>query len=62
MTAKVHILEMIRNLPDEVGYEEIARKIEFITGIRETQEQIASGGGLCAEEILKEMPEWITKS
>ncbi len=62
MTAKAHVLELIQKLPDEVSYEEIARKIELITGIREAQEQIASGEGLSAEEILKEMPEWITKS
>jgi len=32
-------LELIQKLPDEVSYEEIARKIELITGIREAQEQ-----------------------
>lgn len=62
MTAKAHVLELIQQLPDEASYEEIARKIELITGIREAQDQIARGEGISTEEILKELPAWITKS
>lgn len=62
MTAKAHVLELIQKLPDEASYEEIARKIELIAGIREAQEQIARGEGFSAEEILKELPGWVTKS
>jgi predicted transcriptional regulator len=62
MTAKAHVLELIQKLPDEASYEEIARKIELIAGIREAQEQIARGEGFSAEEILRELPTWVTKS
>jgi hypothetical protein len=62
MTAKAHVLELIQKLPDEASYEQIAREVELVAGIREAQEQIARGEGFSAEEILKEMPTWITKS
>lgn len=62
MTAKAHVLELIQKLPDEASYEEIARKIELIAGIREAQAQIARGEGFSAEELLKELPTWVTKS
>jgi len=62
MTAKAHVLELVQKLPDEASYEEIARKIELLAGIREAQQQIARGEGFSIEEILKEMPAWITKS
>ena len=62
MTAKAHVLELIQKLPDEASYEQIAREVELVTGIREAQKQIARGEGFSAEEILKEMPTWITKS
>jgi predicted transcriptional regulator len=62
MTAKAHVLELIQKLPDEASYEQIAREVELVTGIREAQEQIARGEGYSAEEILKELPTWITKS
>lgn len=62
MTAKAHVLELIQKLPDQVSYEEIAREVELIAGIREAQEQIARGEGFTAEEVLKELPSWISKS
>jgi predicted transcriptional regulator len=62
MTAKAHVLELIQKLPDEASYEEIAREIELLAGIREAQQQIARGEGFSVEEILREMPAWITKS
>jgi hypothetical protein len=61
MTAKAHILELVRQLPDEASYGEVARKVELVAGIREAQDQIARGEGISAEEILKELPAWITK-
>jgi hypothetical protein len=62
MTAKAHVLELVQKLPDEASYEEIAREIELLAGIREAQQQIARGEGFPVEEILKEMPAWVTKS
>ncbi|MDB6021228.1 MAG: hypothetical protein JWQ04_1085 [Pedosphaera sp.] len=55
-------MELIQKLPDQVSYEEIAREVELVAGIREAQEQIARGEGFSAEEVLKEMPSWISKS
>jgi predicted transcriptional regulator len=62
VTAKAHVLELIQRLPDEASYGEITRKVELVAGIREAQDQIARGEGISAQEILKELPAWITKS
>jgi hypothetical protein len=61
VTAKAQILKMVQQLPDEASFVEIIRKIELVAGIREAQAQIASGQGVSAEEILKELPSWIFK-
>jgi len=62
MTAKAHVLELVKKLPDEASYTEIAREVELVAGIREAQEQVARGEVLTAEEVLKELPTWIGKS
>jgi len=62
MIAKAHVLQLIQKLPDEASYEEIAREVELIAGIREAQEQVARGDVFSAEEIRKELPTWLTKS
>lgn len=51
MTAKASVLELIQKLPEEASYEQIAREVELVAGIREAQEQIARGEGFPAEEI-----------
>ena len=61
MTAKAHVLELIQKLPDEASYPQIAREVELVGGIREAQEHIARDEGFSAEEILKEMPQWISQ-
>lgn len=62
MTAKAHVLELVQKLPEGASYEQIAREIELVAGIREAQEQIARGEGMTVEEVLKQIPSWIIKS
>ena len=62
MTAKAQVLDLVQQLPDDASYKEIARKIELIIGIQEAREQMARGEGLTPEDVLKEMPTWLTRS
>jgi hypothetical protein len=59
MTAKADVLELIQKLPDEASYQEIAREIELLIGIREAQQQIARSEGISVEEILKTIQGWL---
>jgi hypothetical protein len=61
MIAKAHILALIRGFPDDVSLREIARQVSLVAGIREAQEQIARGESFSAEDILKEMPSWVSQ-
>ncbi len=62
MTAKAEVLEIIKKLPETVSYEEIARRIELLAGIRDAREQIERGEGIPLEDVLREIPSWVTKS
>jgi len=58
MTAKAQLLELIQKLPDDSSYEQIAREVALVAGIRAAQEQVSGGEGFSADEILKELPAW----
>ncbi len=62
MTAKAEVLEIVKKLPETVSYEEIANRIELLAGIREAREQIERGEGIPLEDVLREIPSWVTKS
>ncbi len=62
MTAKAQILEAVKKLPDDLSYDEIIRRVEVLAGLQEAQDEIARGEGIPLEDIIKDMPSWVTKS
>jgi len=52
------VLELVRKLPDEASMLDIAREIEFVAGVREAMSEFDHGGGIEAEQLLKEIPQW----
>ncbi len=63
MTAKAHVLEAVKKLPETATYEEIAKRVELLAAVREAQEQIQRGEGIPLEDVLREIsPAWVTKS
>jgi hypothetical protein len=62
MTAKAQVLEAVKKLPETATYEEIAKRIELLAAIREAQDEIARGQGVPLEDVLREIPSWVTKS
>ncbi len=62
MTAKAEVLDVIHKLPETASFGEIAKRIELLAAIREAQEQIKRGEGIPLEDVLREIPSWVTKS
>lgn len=62
MTAKADVLEIVQQLPDTATFGEIAKRIELLAAVREAQEQIKRGEGIPLDDVLREIPSWVTKS
>jgi len=61
MTAKAEVLQTIGNMPDDASYEEIARQVDFIAKVKRGMEQAERGEGKPLDDIVKQIPQWITK-
>lgn len=61
MTAKAEVLQTIGNMPDDVSYEEIARQVDFIAKVKRGMEQAERGEGKPLDDVVKQIPQWITK-
>ena len=46
------VIELVKNLPQDVTLREIVHKIEFIAAIREGFDQIDQGQGIPVEQII----------
>jgi predicted transcriptional regulator len=62
MNSKEIAIEVIRNLPDEASFADIAQELEFVAGIREGAAELDRGERLTAEELLKRLPQWAKTS
>jgi hypothetical protein len=58
MSSKEIAVDLIHRLPDEATLADIAREIEFLAGIRQAAQELDSGEGVMAEEVLKMIPQW----
>jgi predicted transcriptional regulator len=61
MTAKAEMLQAIDSMPDDASYEEIAQQIEFIAKVKRGRIQAQRGEGAPLEDVLKQIPQWVTK-
>ena len=59
MTTKEIAQGVIDKLPNDVSLDEIARRIAFVAGIKQAEEELDRGEGIPFEEIEKEWPSWI---
>jgi len=59
VSSKQIAIELIKQLPEEASLTEIAHEIEFVAGIREGTAQIARGEFFSAEDVLRQIPEWV---
>ncbi len=59
VSVKHDVIEMIRNLPDEAGYDDIMAEIYFRQKVDKSLKQIDEGKTLSHEEVKQRMSKWI---
>jgi len=52
---------LLERLPDNVSLHDIAKEIEFISGVREGLDQLDRGEGIPVEDVEKMIASWTTK-
>ena len=61
MSNKQLVSNLLDRLPDDVSLREIAKEIEFISGVREGLDQLDRGDGVPVEDVEKMIASWTTK-
>ena len=59
MTDKEIVQDLLKRVPDNASLQEIARELEFITGVRQGLAELDSGQTFPIEEVEQELPSWI---
>jgi len=60
MTIKEQAIKMISDLPENVDWEMVKERINFISAIRKGLDELDSGNGIPVDEIEKELDAWIS--
>jgi predicted transcriptional regulator len=55
------VSSLLDRLPDDVSLHDIAKEIEFISGVREGLDQLDRGDGVPIEDVEKMIASWTTK-
>ncbi|MBD5780962.1 hypothetical protein IEN85_15790 [Pelagicoccus sp. NFK12] len=61
MTIKEQAIKTITDLPDDVDWEVVKDRINFVSAIRKGLDELDSGKGIPVEEIEKEFQTWISE-
>ena len=61
MTDRETIIELVSMLPENMPFEEIAREISFLAGIKKAREQAGRGEGMPAEDARKLVDSWVSR-
>jgi hypothetical protein len=55
------VSNLLDRLPDDVSLRDIAKEIEFISGVREGLDQLDRGDGVPLAEVEKMIASWTSK-
>jgi predicted transcriptional regulator len=55
------VTNLLDRLPDDVSLRDIAKEIEFISGVREGLDQLDRGDGVPLDDVEKMIASWTTK-
>jgi predicted transcriptional regulator len=55
------VSNLLERLPDNVSLHDIAKEIEFISGVREGLDQLDRGDGIPVEDVERMIASWTTK-
>jgi predicted transcriptional regulator len=61
MSDKQFAIETIERLPEDASLEAIARRLDFIAGVRKGLDQIKKGETIPHEEVKRQLAAWLTK-
>ncbi len=61
MTVKQHTIKSVQDLPDDVEWEDVKERIEFISAVENSLKELEAGKGIPVEEIENEIREWTLK-
>jgi hypothetical protein len=62
MSDRELVLDLLRELPEDVSMEEIVRQLAFLQGIQKAIEESDQGLGIPIEEVRERMKKWPSKS
>ena len=61
MSVKEAVLSAVREMPDEVSFDDVLEQLEILAAIRRADEDIAAGRVYSQEEIEQEVETWFSK-
>lgn len=61
MSVKEAVLNAVREMPEEVSFDEVLEQLEILAAIRRADEDIAAGRVYSQEEIEQEVETWFSK-
>jgi predicted transcriptional regulator len=61
MSIKEAVLEAVRQLPDDAGFEDVLERIETLAAIRRGEEDADAGRVVPHDEVKRRIASWITK-
>lgn len=60
MTAKEIALRTIEQLPEDVSWEDIQERINFVAGVRKGLRELDEGQGIPHDQVREEFAEWLS--
>lgn len=61
MTSKEIAIKTIEQLPEDVTWEDIQERINFIAAVRRGLAELDTGKGIAHERVKEEFAEWLTE-
>lgn len=61
MSIKEAVLEAVRQLPDDAGFEDVLERIETLAAIRRGEEDADAGRVIPHDEVKRRIASWITR-
>jgi hypothetical protein len=59
MTTKEIVLKTIEQLPENVSWEDIQERINFVVGVRKGLRELDEGQGIPHDKVKEEFGEWL---
>lgn len=61
MSNRERVIELVRRLPEDTPFEQIAREVELLAGLKRAREQAQRGEGVSVAEARKQIEQWAAR-